>query len=179
MNPFNENRAVGQLSELMALERGYTPAEAKQIKAAAILHDIGKQRISRQILDKPGKLTVKEFNIVKQHTKIGAEMLTCIKGSIGEMARHICEYHHEFENGKGYWEIPAAYLPDYVKFVSLADVYCALISSERPYKSAWSQEDALAYIQEQAGTRYKAVLVDVFVNLIRCDSRVPAIFHAA
>jgi putative two-component system response regulator len=179
MIPFNENRAVGQLSELMALEHGYSPIEAKQIKAAAILHDIGKQKISKQILDKPGKLTAREFAVIKQHTKIGAEMLTCIKGDIGYMARLVCEYHHEFENSKGYWGVPASYLPDYVKFVSLADVYTALISSERPYKEAWTQDNALSYIQEQAGTRYKAVLVDVFVNLIRHDSRVPAIFSAA
>jgi putative two-component system response regulator len=178
MVSFNENRAVGQLSELMALERGYTPAEAKQIKAAAILHDIGKQKIDRQILDKPGKLTAQEFAVVKNHTKIGAKMLTCVKGSLGEMARHICEYHHEFENGKGYWGVPASLLPDYVMFVSIADVYTALVS-ERSYKEAWTQEDALSYIQGKAGTQFKAVLVDVFSRLIRHDSRVPAIFYAA
>lgn len=179
MNPFNEDKAVGQLAELMALECGYSPAEAKKIKTAAVLHDVGKKKIDKRILEKPGKLTAREFKIMKTHTKLGAEMLSEIQGDIGEMARLICEYHHEFENGKGYWGINASYLPDYVKVVSLADVYTALISSERPYKKAWSQEDALAYIKEKAGTQFKTVLANDFVHLIRYDSRVPAIFHTA
>ena len=91
----NENKAVGRLSELLALERGYSPAMARQIRSAAALHDIGKLRISAEILEKSGKLLADEFEIVKTHTTKGAEILAGIQGEIGELARHICLYHHE------------------------------------------------------------------------------------
>jgi putative nucleotidyltransferase with HDIG domain len=85
MNDFNENIAVGRLSELLALERGYTPEKARQIKNAAVLHDIGKLKIPESILNKPGKLNDKEYEIIKKHTKYGAEMVSSIKGELGKM----------------------------------------------------------------------------------------------
>ena len=175
MNWLNENKAVGMLSEIMALERGYTPAKARMIRNAAALHDIGKQKIDGRILNKKGKLDPCEFEIMKTHTRLGAEMLAGVKGELGEAARLCSLMHHEWHDGRGYWKIPASFLPEYLTFVSIADVFTALVA-ERPYKHAWPPEEALKYIQNQAGTQFCPELANDFVWLIGHDSRVPAIF---
>ena len=174
---FNENKAIGRLTEIIALERGYTPEKAKQIKTAAILHDVGKTKISREILDKPDKLNPDEFAVVKNHTKIGAELLSSLRGELGEKAKLICLLHHEWHEPSlgGYWGLSSRFLPDYISFVSVADVYISLIS-KRPYKTEWSKLDALEYIKQQAGTQFCHKLVDDFVPLIQNDKRIPAIF---
>jgi putative two-component system response regulator len=175
MNRFNENKAVGQLTEILALQRGYTPAKARQIRNAAVLHDVGKEKIDSGILNKKGKLTEREAEVMKTHTVIGAKMLSSIQGELGEMARLICRTHHEWHDGRGYWSIPTQTLPEYLSFVAISDVFTALVA-ERPYKSAWPPEDALAFIQKQAGTQFCPELVKDFILLIRTDNRVPAIF---
>jgi HD-GYP domain-containing protein (c-di-GMP phosphodiesterase class II) len=175
MNQLNENKAVGMLSEIMALERGYTHAKARMIRKAATLHDIGKIKIDGSILNKDGRLNPHEFLVLKSHTWLGAKMLLSIQGELGEAARLCCLMHHEWHNGRGYWNMPACYLPEFISFVSIADVYTALIT-ERPYKAACPMEGALGYIQNQAGTQFSPELVKDFVWLIRNDSRVQDIF---
>jgi putative two-component system response regulator len=177
MKDFNENEAVGRLAEIIALERGYTPATARQVKTVAALHDVGKQRIPKSILDKPGKLNADEFEIIKTHTKLGAEILTAMQGNLGEMARITSLFHHEWINPSagGYWGVSALYLPDYVSIVSVADVYLALLS-KRVYKEAWSESDALKYIENQAGTQFSRELVNDFISLINHGGCVPAVF---
>jgi len=173
----NENKAVARLSELLALEMGASPAKARQIKSAAALHDIGKQRIPPYILNKPGKLDANEFEIMKNHTKLGVEMLSSIQGALGEMATMTALYHHEWQNPSlgGYWGVSMYYLPDYVGIVSICDVFTALVA-RRAYKEPWPPTEALAYIGQQAGTQFSEELAEVFLRLIRDDSRVPAIF---
>jgi len=175
MHRFNENRAVGVLSEIIALERGYTPAKARMIRNAAAMHDIGKQKIDSGILNKKGKLNPQEFDTMKNHTWLGAKMLKSIQGEIGKMTRLFCFAHHERYDGRGYWNIPANFLPEYLSFVTISDVFTALVV-ERPYKSAWPPSDALDYIQEQAGTQFCPTLVKDFIWLIKSDNRVSAIF---
>jgi putative two-component system response regulator len=153
-----------------------TPAEARQIRIAAALHDIGKQKIPDSILNKPGKLTEREFQIVKTHTTLGAEMLRCFKGELGKKARLISQYHHEKFNGGGYWGKRMDELPFYVSVTAIADVFCALICS-RPYKNPWPPSDALDYIQDQVGRQFNPELVAVFIPLARNDGRVRAIFE--
>jgi HD-GYP domain-containing protein (c-di-GMP phosphodiesterase class II) len=172
---FNEEKAVGQLAAILALECGATAAEAKRIQTAAILHDVGKQRIDPAILNKPGKLTAAEFEIVKTHTTIGFEMLRSIQGELGEWARQIALLHHERWDKTGYWGKTPAEVPFYIQYVSLADVFTALVSV-RSYKAAWPPEDALEYIRSQSGEQFNPLLVDVFVPLARTDERVKSIF---
>jgi putative two-component system response regulator len=102
-------------------------------------------------------------------------MLATVQGELGEAARLCSLMHHEWFNGGGYWKIPACFLPEFPSFVSIADVFTALIAV-RPYKQAWPPEDALGYIQKQAGTQFCPELVNDFIWLIRNDKRVPAIF---
>lgn len=170
----NEEKLGALLAEVLALERGFSPAAARQIRVAAALHDLGKLKLPGEILDKPGKLTAPEFDVVKTHTALGAEMLACVQDGIGGMLRGVCLYHHERADGAGYWGKRAAELPPYVPVVFIADVYMALVS-ERNYKKAWARNAALEYIQDQAGTQFSHGLVRDFLSLMRDESRVPAL----
>jgi len=171
---FNEDVAVSKLSELFALSLGHPPEYARQIKAAAALHDIGKMRIPDSILNKPSKLTPMEYTIMKSHTKIGAEMLSSIQGDLGVMVRTVCEFHHEHHSGDGYWGIPTSQLPDYIPIISIADVFVACYS-KRPYKDSWPCEQVLEYLQSLSGTQFSVDTVDAFVHLIRNDPGVASI----
>jgi len=171
----NENKAVAQLVEIIALKRGLSPATAKKIRTAAALHDIGKQKVPESILNKPGKLTPQEFEIIKTHTTLGAKMLGSFQGELGEMARVTALYHHEWHNGCGYWGKFADSLPFYVSIIAIADVFTALMC-ERPYKKAWPPEDVMEYIQNQSGTQFNPALVESFLLLVREDDRVSALF---
>jgi len=175
MKNFSEDAAVARLAEIVALECGVHPATARQIRTAAALHDIGKQKIPGNLLNKSGKLTGREFEIVKSHTRLGAGMLASIQGNLGEMARTIALYHHERYDGKGYWGIRTCELPCYVPVVAISVVFVALIS-KRPYKSAWPPEEALDYIQNQAGLQFNPVLVGTFISLVRSDNSISARF---
>lgn len=169
-----ENRLVAQLAELFSLRQGVTPKVAKQIKISASLHDVGKQKIPENILYSPGKLDKQEFEIMKTHTTLGAEILQNIQGELGVMARKTALYHHEWYNGKGYFGKPSGELPVYVAITSICDVFIALVS-KRVYKSAWTLNESLEYIQNQAGTQFDPKLVKGFVSLIRKEPRVSVI----
>ena len=127
------------------------------IATASALHDIGKIGIDERILNKPGKLTKEEFEIMKAHTLIGAQMLDNLDMDRNEkllkLAYEICRWHHERYDGKGYPDgLVGEEIPISAQVVSLADVYDALVS-ERVYKKAFSHEKALEMIQNgECGT---------------------------
>lgn len=176
MEAINESKAVGRLCEILALAYGEPPHKARQIRIAASLHDVGKQRIKKAILDKPGKLTPQEFEVVKTHTILGAEMLSGLEGELGKMARDCAMWHHEWHNGSGYWGKRMGDLPQFVAFTAISDVFCALIH-RRCYKEPWPPREAMDYIQKQAGTQFSHELAEVFLWLVQYDSRVTAIFN--
>ena len=126
-------------------------AEIELIRLAAPLHDLGKIAIPDAILGKPGKLTGEEFDQMKTHTTIGAEMLAGSPFALVEMAEQIALTHHEKWDGSGY---PSGLAGDAIpiagRIVAVADVFDALTHS-RPYKPAWSTADAIAEIAEPVG----------------------------
>jgi len=170
VNSFSEDKAGARLAEILAARQGFSPAVARQIRTAAILHDIGKQKIPAVILHKPGKLDKREFEVIKTHTTLGANMLANVQGDLGAMIQNVCLYHHEWHNGAGYWGKSAEELPAYIQIVSISDVFMALIN-QRPYKSAWPLEAALIYIQNQAGTQFSRELVNAFLSLAESDGQ--------
>ena len=176
MNNFSEEKAVARLAEIIALEYGASAAEARQIRTAAALHDIGKQKIPSAILDKPGKLTAEEFEIIKTHTVLGAEMLEHFQGELGDMARTVALYHHERYDGEGYWGKRTEELPLFVSATAISDVFTALLC-ERPYKQAWPPRDVIDYIEEQAGSQFDPALAALFLSLVQNDSRIRAVFE--
>jgi two-component system response regulator RpfG len=145
---------MAKYSRLIAEQLGLSREECDCIELAAPMHDIGKIGISDQILLKPGKLTVDEMTIMKGHTRIGYEILKDSPSEYLQMGAVIALNHHEKFNGTGYphglagEEIPLA-----ARIVAIADAYDAL-TSERPYKSVWSVEQAVHYLNAQKGMHF-------------------------
>ncbi len=134
---------------------------------AAPLHDIGKIHIPDAVLNKPGKLTEEEFEVMKTHTTAGEELLTHAKAELGESeylntAVEMAAYHHEWWNGKGYpYGISGEEIPLCARIMAVADVFDAL-TSKRCYKSAMPLEKAYAIIREESGTHFDPAVVEAF-----------------
>jgi putative two-component system response regulator len=167
--------AAARLAEELALAHGIEPDTAKQIGYATALHDVGKMMIPYDIRGKPAALTPAEFERMKAHTIWGANILRRLPGSFGTMAREIALYHHERWDSQGYWGRNAAKLPAHVQIASICDVYTALICPNRTYKRTWSVDEALDYIQAEAGTRFNPALAKAFLSL---PSNKREVFHA-
>ncbi len=139
------------------------------LQQACLLHDIGKVGIPDSILLKPGKLTREEFEVMKQHTTIGAQTLEEAyprfqDNSILKMAIDIAFYHHERWDGKGYPKgLKGDEIPLSAQIVAICDVYDA-IRSVRSYKPAYSHEESLAEIRREYGTHFNPALCDAFFN---------------
>jgi putative two-component system response regulator len=135
--------------------------------SSAQLHDVGKIAISDTILNKPGKLTNEEFEKMKDHVIIGVDAIERIEATTAEHeflhhAKIIASTHHEKWDGSGYpWGLSGKSIPLEGRLMAVADVYDALIS-ERPYKKAFSTDEAEEIIEEGRGVHFDPVLVDVF-----------------
>lgn len=139
-------RRLGQMSD----KYQFTHEEISVISTASALHDIGKIAIPSEILNKPGKLTNEEYEIMKTHSAVGDSMLEQItfyqNEPLVKAAREICRWHHERYDGRGYPDrLKGEEIPISAQIVSLADVYDAL-TSERAYKRAFSHEKAMEMI---------------------------------
>jgi response regulator RpfG family c-di-GMP phosphodiesterase len=154
---------LGAYTVIVAEAMGVPAEEAYSYGKAAMLHDVGKVGIPDNILQKPGKLTAAEFETMKQHTEIGAQILSHSDST--KLAQGVALYHHERWDGKGYPKgIPSHQLPLVTRIVCVVDVFDALVS-KRPYKEAWSHKDALAEILKGSGTQFDPDVVDVFIKL--------------
>ena len=148
---------------------GLSWSEQYMISMASALHDIGKIGIDEKILNKPGKLTKEEFDIMKTHTLIGAAMLENLKMYQGEIllevAYQICRWHHERYDGKGYPDgLVGEEIPISAQVVSLADAYDALIS-DRVYKKAYSHEQAVKMILNGECGAFNPVLLECLTDI--------------
>ena len=144
-----------------------TDGYMRNMMVAAPLHDIGKIHIPDAVLNKPGKLTEEEFEIMKTHTTAGEELLIHAKAELGESAYlntavEMAAYHHEWWNGKGYpYGISGEDIPLCARIMAVADVFDAL-TSKRCYKSAMPLEKAYAIIREESGTHFDPAVVEAF-----------------
>jgi putative nucleotidyltransferase with HDIG domain len=141
------------------------PDTLKALEAAALLHDTGKIAIPEHILNKPGKLTPAEYDKMKLHAPIGAEILSAIDFPypVVPMVRH----HHENWDGTGYPDrIAGTDIPIGARILSVVDCFDAL-TSDRPYRKRMTDEDALAILHERRGTMYDPLVVDVFSTCYR------------
>ena len=148
---------------------GLSWSEQYMISMASALHDIGKIGIDEKILNKSGKLTKEEFDIMKTHTLIGATMLENLKMYQGEIllevAYQICRWHHERYDGKGYPDgLVGEKIPISAQVVSLADAYDALIS-DRVYKKAYSHEQAVKMILNGECGAFNPVLLECLTDI--------------
>lgn len=161
------------LEQLQRKDTAYTvtSSDLLLIPLAAALHDIGKIGIDEKILNKPGKLTREEFEIMKTHTVIGADMLESLtlyqEDPLVRIARDICRWHHERFDGKGYPDgLKGDNIPLSAQVVSLADVYDALVS-ERVYKKAFSHEKAIQMILNGECGTFNPVLLECLLDIQR------------
>lgn len=157
---------MAEYSRLIADRLGLSPDDIGFIVTAAPLHDVGKVGIPDSILLKPGPLDAAEIAIMQQHARYGAEILAGSTSPLLQLAAEIAHCHHERVDGKGYprglkgEEIP---LPG--RIVALADVFDAL-TSDRPYKAAWSFDRACEHIRNQRGQHFDEACVDAFFGTI-------------
>jgi HD-GYP domain-containing protein (c-di-GMP phosphodiesterase class II) len=157
---------VGRNSALLAEALGLPNDQVELMRSAARLHDVGKIGITDLIMLKPGKLTIEEFERMKTHTTIGATMLSNGQSPLLKMAETIALTHHERFDGKGYPSgLAGEDIPLIGRIVAVTDVYDAL-RCERPYKRAWSIEEARFEIESQAGKHFDAQVVKVFLELL-------------
>ncbi|MFC1646540.1 PAS domain S-box protein [Candidatus Omnitrophota bacterium] len=149
----------------IANKLGLCKNEIEQVKRAAMLHDLGKIGISEKILLKRSQLTPKEFDHIKKHPQIGADILRPIHSLHGIIP--LVLYHHEKWDGSGYPKgLKEDEIPLGARIVAIADVYHALIS-DRPYRKAFSKEKARVIIREGAGAQFDPEIVDLFLKVIK------------
>ena len=153
---------MANYSSLIARQLGLLEAEQKLILHAAPMHDVGKIGIPDQILLKPGALTAEEFGTMKTHTTIGFELLKGSDSTILQAAATIAVAHHEKFDGSGYpYGLAGEAIPLFGRIVAVADVFDAL-TSERPYKKAWTVEQAAELLREGRGRHFDPACLDAF-----------------
>ena len=150
-------------SQIIAKGLGLDQKTQKLILQAAPMHDVGKIGIPDYILLKPGKLTYEEFEVMKGHAKLGHELLKGSNSEIVQAAADIAISHHEKYDGTGYPHgLVGTKIPLFGRIVAVADVFDAL-TSERPYKKAWSLDDACRFLEDGRGLHFDPMCVEAFL----------------
>jgi HD-GYP domain-containing protein (c-di-GMP phosphodiesterase class II) len=153
---------VGEVSALIAQLMGLPSAQVELIRATAPLHDLGKIGIPDEILLKKGRFTKEEFDRMKRHTTIGSQILSGSRFLVLRIAEQVARSHHERWDGSGYPDgLKGGDIPLVARIVSVVDVFDAL-THERPYKHAWTIEEAVDEIRGGGGKAFDPRIVDVF-----------------
>ncbi len=138
--------------------------EQQVVHFGGLLHDIGKVAISDAILLKPARLNEAEFSIIKIHSEVGANIVSSLR--MGRQVAPIVRGHHERWNGTGYPDgLKGKDIPLGARIIGICDVFDAL-STERPYRQAISQREALEYIQDRVGIHFDPEMVEVFTGFV-------------
>lgn len=161
------SQRVSDLTIQLAKNLGVPEKNLPHIRRGALLHDIGKMAIPDDILQKAGPLTDQEWEIIKKHPLYAKEMLQPILYL--KKALDIPLFHHERWDGKGYPKgLKGEHIPLPARIFAVVDVWDAL-TSDRPYRSAWSKQKALTHIKEQSGKHFDPDVVETFIQLIKIE----------
>jgi putative two-component system response regulator len=162
---YEHPQRVGRAAALLAARLGLAPDVVETIRQAAPLHDVGKVGVPDRILLKPGRLTAAEFELMKSHTLIGAEILAGSSWPVLQMAEEIANCHHERWDGSGY---PDGRIEEDIpisgRIVIVADNFDAL-THNRPYAGAWDADKAAGEIRRQSGQHFDPRVVEAFDTL--------------
>src|SRR6266849_3264820 len=157
----------GHYSGIIARGLNFSPQEVQDVTFAARVHDVGKLFISDRILNKPGPLTDDEFDVIKTHPRVGAEVLRAMPDS--KLLQQAVEFHHEAFDGSGY---PAGLqgdnIPLWARIISVADAYVNM-TSDRSFAAAKSHDQAIAELEKLSGTRFDGMIVRLFARQLKLD----------
>jgi response regulator RpfG family c-di-GMP phosphodiesterase len=157
---------VAKSASAIARKLGLPDIVAERLRLASPLHDIGKIAIGEAILRKPGPLSAAERGAMERHTDVGRELLAGSGNELLELAATVAWTHHENWDGSGYPRgLVGEAIPLEGRIVTVADVFDAL-TSDRPYRPAWSNDEALAYVLEQRGRKFDPTVVDAFARSV-------------
>ena len=160
-------RRVGLLTRLLARVLGWSESGAEQINSAAILHDIGKIGIPAEVINKPGPLTASEFETLKQHTIVGASLLSGYRDPTLRLARDVALMHHEWWDGSGYpYGLRGDEISTAPRIVAVADVLDSL-THHRVYRAAFTLDESLRILRRQRGTQFDPVVLDALLDAWR------------
>ncbi|HMK36445.1 MAG TPA: HD domain-containing phosphohydrolase [Desulfomonilaceae bacterium] len=159
-------KRIGRYSAVMAKALGWKASDVERIGLAAPMHDLGKIGIPDSILQKPGGLTIEEFEIMKKHPAIGAQILDGSSVPLIQMAREIAYAHHERCDGSGYPRgLAGAQIPESASIVAVVDVYDALVHP-RVYRPAFTEEKALSIMIAGDGEYFGNNIFDCFLSVL-------------
>ncbi|MBV1877933.1 MAG: response regulator [Pseudomonadales bacterium] len=157
---------ISESSRIIAKRMGLSKKWIDIIALASPMHDVGKIGIPDKVLLKPGKLVGEEWEIMKSHAELGAKILDFSDSELLNAAASIAKTHHERWDGQGYPDgLAGNEIPLLTRIVSVCDVFDAL-TSQRPYKEAWSAKRSLAYLRDNAGKQFDPLVVDEFVQAL-------------
>ena len=157
---------MSHFSKLLALAAGHSPAWAEDLLNAAPMHDVGKIGIRDAVLRKPGPQDAAEWDTMRRHPEIGAEIIGEHPSGVLQLAREIALAHHEKWDGSGYPRgLAGEAIPLSARIVAIADVFDAL-TTRRPYKEPWPVQEAMNHIAAQAGKHFDPALVALFAPLL-------------
>lgn len=157
---------MSHYTRIIATAAGMSAEDVEVLFNAAPMHDVGKIGIPEAILLKPGKLSPEEWLVMKRHPAIGAGIIGRHEHPLLNTARIVALTHHEKWDGSGYPRgLAGESIPLVGRIVAIADVFDAL-TSERPYKHAWSVAESVAYLQQHAGSEFDPKLVALFVGCL-------------
>ena len=169
-------KRVSEYTRILAETMNYSAEKVDKIRIASMLHDVGKINTPPEILEKPGKLTDEEFNIIKQHVIDGGNMLKNAPGEIMQLAYKIALQHHERWDGKGYLGMKGEEIAQESRIVALADVFDALVS-KRPYKRPFSDEEAYDIIVRDSGAHFDPKVVKAFQDNFELIKKIHASYN--
>jgi len=156
---------VAEIAMDIALEMELCPFYIAQIGLAAIYHDIGKEYIPNSILNKSGKLTEDEQQMMIAHTYIGHWMIKVGETDLADMISEVVLHHHENFDGSGYYGKRNNEISLAARIIHLADVFSAL-TTDRPYRPAWDLDEAIRYVGKNSGVLFDPDVVEAFLTLL-------------
>jgi diguanylate cyclase (GGDEF)-like protein/putative nucleotidyltransferase with HDIG domain len=159
----DHSQAVGRYCEMTAREMGLDETTVERVRLAGLLHDIGNVAISNLVLSKPGPLTVEEWTEIRRHSEIGARILA--NARLGDIGQWVLA-HHERVDGEGFpFGLSNGSIPLEARILAVADAFEAM-TSERPYRAAFSTDEAIAELRDNAGTQFDADVVDAMLRAL-------------